>query len=91
MPSRPQHQTLSYRDSGVDIDVGNALVEAIKPFAKATLRPGADAALGGFGGLFDLKRAGSWLPPTTASAPSSRSPSPRGSTAASASISSPCV
>jgi len=58
MPSRPQHQTLSYRDSGVDIDVGNALVEAIKPFAKATLRPGADAALGGFGGLFDLKRAG---------------------------------
>jgi phosphoribosylformylglycinamidine cyclo-ligase len=58
MPSRPQHQTLSYRQSGVDIDVGNALVEAIKPLAKATLRPGADAALGGFGGLFDLKRAG---------------------------------
>jgi len=58
MPSRPQHHTHSYRDSGVDIDVGNALVEAIKPFAKATLRLGADAALGGFGGLFDLKRAG---------------------------------
>jgi len=58
MPSRPHHQTLSYRDSGVDIDVGNALVEAIKPLAKATLRPGADAALGDFGALFDLKRAG---------------------------------
>jgi len=53
-----QPPSLSYRDAGVDIDVGNAIVEAIKPLAKATLRPGADAALGGFGGLFDLKRAG---------------------------------
>ena len=43
--------------SGVDIDAGNALVEAIKPLAKATRRPGADADLGGFGALFDLKRA----------------------------------
>jgi phosphoribosylformylglycinamidine cyclo-ligase len=42
----------------VDIDAGNALVAAIKPLAKATRRPGADADLGGFGGLFDLKRAG---------------------------------
>ena len=49
---------LSYKDAGVDIDAGNALVEAIKPLAKATARPGADAALGGFGGLFDLKAAG---------------------------------
>ena len=59
MPSRPPPQTpLTYRESGVDIDVGNALVEAIKPLAKSTLRPGADTALGGFGGLFDLKAAG---------------------------------
>jgi phosphoribosylformylglycinamidine cyclo-ligase len=49
---------ITYRDSGVDIDAGNALVEAIKPMVKATRRPGADADLGGFGGLFDLKRAG---------------------------------
>jgi phosphoribosylformylglycinamidine cyclo-ligase len=58
MPSRPPQPTHTYRDSGVDIDVGNAIVEAIKPLAKATLRPGADTALGGFGGLFDLKAAG---------------------------------
>lgn len=49
---------LSYRDAGVDIDAGNALVEAIKPLARQTSRTGADAALGGFGGLFDLKAAG---------------------------------
>jgi phosphoribosylformylglycinamidine cyclo-ligase len=49
---------VSYRDAGVDIDAGNALVAAIKPLAAATRRPGADADLGGFGGLFDLKRAG---------------------------------
>ena len=49
---------ITYRDSGVDIDAGNAVVEAIKPMVKATRRPGADADLGGFGGLFDLKRAG---------------------------------
>ncbi len=49
---------LSYREAGVDIEAGNALVEAIKPLAKTTARPGADAALGGFGGLFDLKAAG---------------------------------
>lgn len=49
---------LTYADSGVDIDAGNALVEAIKPLVKATRRPGADSELGGFGGLFDLARAG---------------------------------
>lgn len=48
----------TYKDAGVDIDAGEALVERIKPFAKATARPGADAALGGFGALFDLKAAG---------------------------------
>ncbi len=49
---------LTYQDAGVDIDAGNALVKAIKPLARSTARTGADAALGGFGGLFDLKAAG---------------------------------
>ena len=44
--------------AGVDIAAGNALVKAIGPLARATARPGADAALGGFGGFFDLKAAG---------------------------------
>ena len=51
-------QGLTYAQAGVDIDAGNALVEAIKPLAAATARPGADASLGGFGGLFDLAAAG---------------------------------
>jgi phosphoribosylaminoimidazole synthetase len=49
---------VTYADAGVDIDAGNALVAAIKPLARATSRPGADVDLGGFGGLFDLKRTG---------------------------------
>ena len=49
---------ITYAKAGVDIDAGNALVKAIKPLAKSTTRPGADADLGGFGALFDLKRAG---------------------------------
>lgn len=49
---------ISYADAGVDIDAGNALVELIKPYCKATRRAGCDADLGGFGGLFDLKAAG---------------------------------
>src|SRR5918998_4840220 len=49
---------LTYAEAGVDIDAGNALVEAIKPLVRATRRPGADAEIGGFGGLFDLKAAG---------------------------------
>jgi phosphoribosylformylglycinamidine cyclo-ligase len=48
----------SYKQSGVDVDAGNALVDAIKPIVRATRRPGADAEIGGFGGLFDLKAAG---------------------------------
>jgi phosphoribosylformylglycinamidine cyclo-ligase len=48
----------SYRDAGVDIDAGNRLVDLIKPLLKATARPGADAEIGGFGGVFDLKRTG---------------------------------
>jgi phosphoribosylformylglycinamidine cyclo-ligase len=50
--------SLTYKDAGVDVDAGEALVERIAPAAKATRRPGADAELGGFGGLFDLKAAG---------------------------------
>jgi phosphoribosylformylglycinamidine cyclo-ligase len=49
---------LSYADAGVDIDAGNALVDAIKPIVRATSRPGSDTEIGGFGGLFDLKAAG---------------------------------
>lgn len=49
---------LTYADSGVDIDAGDALVDRIKPLAASTRRPGAAADLGGFGGAFDLKAAG---------------------------------
>ena len=49
---------LTYKDAGVDIDAGEALVARIAPAARATGRPGAEAELGGFGGLFDLKAAG---------------------------------
>ena len=49
---------LTYKDAGVDIDAGNDLVEAIKPMAKATNRPGTMAGLGGFGAMFDLRAAG---------------------------------
>ena len=48
----------TYEQAGVSIAAGNALVEAIKPLARATARPGANAELGGFGGFFDLKAAG---------------------------------
>ena len=53
-PSSP----LTYRAAGVDIEAGDALVDAIKPLAKATNRPGTMGGLGGFGALFDLKAAG---------------------------------
>jgi len=49
---------LTYADAGVSIAAGNALVKAIGPLARSTGRPGADVALGGFGGFFDLKAAG---------------------------------
>jgi phosphoribosylformylglycinamidine cyclo-ligase len=49
---------LTYSRTGVDIDAGNRLVDMIRPLVRATARPGADAEIGGFGGLFDLKRAG---------------------------------
>ncbi|MFK7734016.1 MAG: phosphoribosylformylglycinamidine cyclo-ligase, partial [Pseudomonadales bacterium] len=47
--------SLSYKDAGVDIDAGNALVERIKPIAKRTMRPEVMTGLGGFGALFELK------------------------------------
>ena len=53
-----KREGLTYAQSGVDIDAGNRMVELIKPLVRATARPGADAEIGGFGGLFDLKRAG---------------------------------
>ena len=56
MTDRPNG--LTYAQAGVDIDAGAALVDRIKPLARATRRPGADGALGGFGALFDLKAAG---------------------------------
>jgi phosphoribosylformylglycinamidine cyclo-ligase len=49
---------LTYAQAGVDIDAGNRMVELIKPLVRATARPGADAEIGGFGGIFDLKRVG---------------------------------
>jgi phosphoribosylformylglycinamidine cyclo-ligase len=49
---------LTYVQAGVDIDAGNRMVQLIKPLVRATARAGADAEIGGFGGLFDLKAAG---------------------------------
>jgi phosphoribosylformylglycinamidine cyclo-ligase len=55
---RGRTQGLTYAQAGVDIDAGNRMVDLIKPLVRATARAGADAEIGGFGGLFDLKRAG---------------------------------
>src|SRR5512135_547445 len=49
---------LTYAQAGVDIDAGNRMVDLIKPLVRSTARPGADAEIGGFGGLFDLKPLG---------------------------------
>jgi phosphoribosylformylglycinamidine cyclo-ligase len=57
MSNTPKN-SLTYADAGVDIDAGNAMVDAIKPLVRATRRIGADAEIGGFGGLFDLKACG---------------------------------
>lgn len=54
---------LTYKNAGVDIDAGDALVDRIKPFAKATNRKGNMGGLGGFGALFDLKAAGKYKDP----------------------------
>ena len=52
--AEPSPASLSYRDSGVDIDAGNRLIERIKPAVAGTRRPGVLAGLGGFGALFEL-------------------------------------
>jgi phosphoribosylformylglycinamidine cyclo-ligase len=52
----PRNDSLTYRDAGVDIDAGDALVEAIKPFARRTMRPEVLAGIGGFGALFEVSR-----------------------------------
>src|SRR5690242_15963122 len=58
MSSNEDTSGQAYKAAGVDIDAGAALVEAIKPLARSTARPGAEAGLGGFGALFDLRQAG---------------------------------
>ena len=56
-PRRKNSPTaMTYKDAGVNIQAGNDLIKAIQPLTKATARQGADGALGGFAGLFDLKR-----------------------------------
>src|SRR5450432_3381253 len=52
-PAKPE-KGLTYRDAGVDIDAGDALIERIKPFAKRTMRPEVLAGIGGFGGLVEI-------------------------------------
>ncbi len=54
--SQTSNVSLSYRDAGVDIDAGDALVEAIKPFAKRTMREGVMGGLGGFGAMFEISK-----------------------------------
>ncbi|WP_299450611.1 phosphoribosylformylglycinamidine cyclo-ligase [uncultured Pigmentiphaga sp.] len=53
---QPSASSLTYRDAGVDIDAGDALVERIKPLAKRTLREGVLAGIGGFGALFEVPK-----------------------------------
>ncbi|KEG16806.1 phosphoribosylformylglycinamidine cyclo-ligase [Bartonella bacilliformis] len=57
MNDKPDN-SLTYAEAGVDINIGNAMVEKIKPYIRSTKRAGADTEIGGFGGLFDLKAAG---------------------------------
>lgn len=56
MNSNPNSPSLSYRDAGVDIDAGDALVENIKPLAKRTMRPEVLGGIGGFGALFEISK-----------------------------------
>ncbi|MPS30266.1 phosphoribosylformylglycinamidine cyclo-ligase [Pigmentiphaga sp.] len=53
---QPSASSLTYRDAGVDIDAGDALVERIKPLAKRTMREGVLAGIGGFGALFEVPK-----------------------------------
>ena len=57
-PESKTPQKLTYAAAGVSVDAGNSLVECIKPFVRATRRPGTDSEIGGFGGAFDLKATG---------------------------------
>jgi phosphoribosylformylglycinamidine cyclo-ligase len=52
----PRNKPITYRAAGVDIDAGDRLVEAIKPFARRTLRPEVLAGIGGFGALFEVSK-----------------------------------
>ncbi|CAG4883547.1 Phosphoribosylamine--glycine ligase [Georgfuchsia toluolica] len=64
---------LTYKDAGVDIDAGDALVERIKPMARRTMRPEVLGGIGGFGALFEISkntRSRYWCQVPTASAPS---------------------
>ena len=56
IPSSPATTSISYKDAGVDIDAGDALVERIKPLAKKTMREGVLAGIGGFGALFEVPK-----------------------------------
>src|SRR5437879_6132257 len=56
MPRNAPGPSLSYRDAGVDIDAGDALVDRIKPFARRTFRPEVLAGIGGFGALFEVPK-----------------------------------
>jgi phosphoribosylformylglycinamidine cyclo-ligase len=56
MTTTPLHSPLSYKDAGVDIDAGDALVERIKPLARKTMREGVLAGIGGFGALFEVPK-----------------------------------
>jgi len=58
MSQQGEKTGLTYAEAGVDIDAGARMVDLIKPLVRATRRRGADAEIGGFGGLFDLKAAG---------------------------------
>ncbi|KAL2315000.1 Bifunctional purine biosynthetic protein ADE1 [Schizosaccharomyces pombe] len=66
-PKRKTREILTYENSGVSVDNGNEFVQRIKDLVKSTRRPGADADIGGFGGIFDLKQAG-WNDPLLVSA-----------------------
>ena len=55
---RSSSPSYTYEQAGVSIEAGNALVKAIGPLVKATMRPGADGEIGGFGGFFDPRAAG---------------------------------
>ncbi len=67
MDKKNNPSPITYSSSGVDIDAGNALIEAIKPHARRTRTDGGKAELGGFGALFDIKNAG-FLDPILVSA-----------------------